>query len=194
MPLVSIHAPREGCDLQIDSTKRPRRRFQFTHPGRGATFNRKDGTDGTSGFNSRTPGGVRHTKRKTRQRRELFQFTHPGRGATRRRSRRSSIDASFNSRTPGGVRRLQCRYHWCQESFNSRTPGGVRLSHVGGGEAVKAVSIHAPREGCDKSKTSGRTFDPAFQFTHPGRGATGNILRVSLHQLFQFTHPGRGAT
>ena len=33
---VSIHAPREGCDLQIDSTKRPRR-----------------------SFNSHTPGGVR---------------------------------------------------------------------------------------------------------------------------------------
>ena len=35
----------------------------------------------------------------------------------------------------------------------------------------------------------------AFQFTHPGRGATCAsffILRIAL--VFQFTHPGRGAT
>ncbi len=33
-----------------------------------------------------------------------------------------------------------------------------------------------------------------FQFTHPGRGATGKILKQQYLTLFQFTHPGRGAT
>ena len=56
---VSIHAPREGCDLQIDSTKRPRR-----------------------SFNSRTPGGVR----------QVLVI------------RLLMLICSFNSRTPGGVR------------------------------------------------------------------------------------------
>ena len=35
----------------------------------------------------------------------------------------------------------------------------------------------------------------AFQFTHPGRGATSPILGGQIPQRsFQFTHPGRGAT
>ena len=35
---VSIHAPREGCDLYIRPIKKDRDYlFQFTHPGRGAT-------------------------------------------------------------------------------------------------------------------------------------------------------------
>ena len=58
-----------------------------------------------------------------------------------------------------------------QLSFNSRTPGGVRL--------------HVPNAGAPSG---------VFQFTHPGRGATCDVLNVSLHHLFQFTHPGRGAT
>ena len=33
---VSIHAPREGCDLFKPSPS-PDKEFQFTHPGRGAT-------------------------------------------------------------------------------------------------------------------------------------------------------------
>ena len=36
----------------------------------------------------------------------------------------------------------------------------------------------------------------AFQFTHPGKGATntGIDLMASPTALFQFTHPGKGAT
>ena len=78
---VSIHAPREGCDSALCLLVRMRysfnsrtpggvrheyyhhqsyqTEFQFTHPGRGATYPRK--------------GGVADL---------LFQFTHPGRGAT----------------------------------------------------------------------------------------------------------------
>ena len=35
--LVSIHAPREGCDSRM-SPNPAITRFQFTHPGRGATW------------------------------------------------------------------------------------------------------------------------------------------------------------
>ena len=35
----------------------------------------------------------------------------------------------------------------------------------------------------------------AFQFTHPGRGATSVYSCFKeCHREFQFTHPGRGAT
>ena len=33
-----------------------------------------------------------------------------------------------------------------------------------------------------------------FQFTHPGKGATLLTLGVSISPMFQFTHPGKGAT
>gem|GEM_PF-4220104 len=39
--------------------------FQFTHPGRGATYLRGENT-GEVGFNSRTPGGVRQCGAKFR--------------------------------------------------------------------------------------------------------------------------------
>ena len=33
-----------------------------------------------------------------------------------------------------------------------------------------------------------------FQFTHPGKGATGNTSPQYTYEKFQFTHPGKGAT
>ena len=58
--VVSIHAPRAGCDRCYYLTTSRRKQFQFTHPVRGATGSRG--------------------RRKWRQR--PFQFTHPVRGAT----------------------------------------------------------------------------------------------------------------
>ena len=104
---------------------------------------------------------------------EVFQFTHPGRGATDKerilnRLQRVSIHApregcdssghdlgninlSFNSRTPGGVR-LSVADSLGRNSigFNSRTPGGVRHLASDVLPFMRDVSIHAPREGCDR--------------------------------------------
>ena len=103
---VSIHAPREGCDV----TSLPKYLLNTR-------------------FNSRTPGGVRPNANALRNMREQFQFTHPGRGATMAigvydpqyvvsiHAPREGCDwltlplldwgLCFNSRTPGGVRRLE---------------------------------------------------------------------------------------
>ena len=56
---VSIHAPREGCDLHVLLTLVLCSQFQFTHPGRGATRLWYGSAFETISFNSRTPGGVR---------------------------------------------------------------------------------------------------------------------------------------
>ena len=84
-------------------------------------------------------------------------------------------------------------------------------------EVFHEVSIHAPREGCDKLLNVDSTLYTMFQFTHPGRGATapdclprrpilsfnsrtpGGVRRlleegIPFDRVFQFTHPGRGAT
>ena len=57
--IVSIHAPREGCDGYQLPISPDRRKFQFTHPGRGATEQWQIWAIVTLSFNSRTPGGVR---------------------------------------------------------------------------------------------------------------------------------------
>ena len=162
-----------GVRLTTEFSSSGGKRFQFTHPGRGATQLDKLLKEGKLRFNSRTPGGVRrpfgllpigvryvsiHAPREgcdqllvhLPHRLVLFQFTHPGRGAT-----------------PSQVRSL---LH--QQSFNSRTPGGVRHRTTLRHDLPRAVSIHAPREGCDRAVCLSSSLRMAFQFTHPGRGAT----------------------
>ena len=39
---VSIHAPWEGCDEYTEPTLASMLTFQFTHPGKGATPNKRD--------------------------------------------------------------------------------------------------------------------------------------------------------
>ena len=56
------------------------------------------------------------------------------------------------------------------------------------------ISIHAPREGCDRISARRPARPSVFQSTHPVRGAT--TLQKSHKQStsFQSTHPVRGAT
>ena len=79
-------------------------------------------------------------------------------------------------------------------SFNSRTPGGVRQVGKQARGTSQAVSIHAPREGCDNDGYLTHIGRYTFQFTHPGRGATYLYEAACVGDKFQFTHPGRGAT
>ena len=57
-----------------------------------------------------------------------------------------------------------------------------------------AVSIHAPREGCDETTTT--AIQPLNVSIHaPREGCDEDADRVNLGLMkFQFTHPGRGAT
>ena len=128
LALVSIHAPREGCDLTSNS--RPASCpdwFQFTHPGRGATADlgvdvagitvsihapREGCDDGSVNLETSEAG---------------FQFTHPGRGATVRRGQAHSPQTvSIHAPREG------CDVYLLNREVRS-----------------KKVSIHAPREGCD---------------------------------------------
>ena len=80
--MVSIHAPREGCDRFVLRAHSPVARFNSRTPG-GVRHESLDGVFIVlHSFNSRTPGGVRHFPRSQMARLK-----------------------SFNSRTPGGVRR-----------------------------------------------------------------------------------------
>ena len=191
---VSIHAPREGCDVNAPHSPILELSFQFTHPGRGATYTHngltvslsvsihapREGCDANdmvcspthTSFNSRTPGGVRHRLERFLPAGYAFQFTHPGRGATNVASAFDGAGAEFQFTHPGrGATGLYFLYRQNEQSFNSRTPGGVRPQSGSPTAPVGVVSIHAPREGCDGKDAIKGDFSK-FQFTHPGRGAT----------------------
>ena len=147
---VSIHAPREGCDCS--STTTAARSWCF---------------------NSRTPGGVRHTRPRGFLGDMEFQFTHPGRGAT------VCIclfgdNVEFQFTHPGrGATRLFRDFH----------EGVIKFQFTHPGRGATSELRRRPKAGL------------GFQFTHPGRGATTlSEARHLRHRMFQFTHPGRGAT
>ena len=75
---VSIHAPREGCDPAVSYSSSWR-----------------------ACFNSRTPGGVRHSFIFIYRADDGFQFTHPGRGATFYKRRSIKWLSAFQFTHPG---------------------------------------------------------------------------------------------
>ena len=192
--MVSIHAPREGCDNNLIMRR--------TH---------------SVSFNSRTPGGVRlhlayedndltyvsiHAPREGCDGRDAykgdfsskFQFTHPGRGATLRHPLFTPSLASFNSRTPGGVRPTEVLVKYLPRSVSIHAPRegcdwGVRRSPV-----QRDVSIHAPREGCDLFTLRFIRLEACFNSRTPGGVRRNRISSGISCTTFQFTHPGRGAT
>ena len=149
---VSIHAPREGCDLRHLWLERRGNCFNSRTPG-GVRLGSVCYLTAIPSFNSRTPGGVRHILVANANLDRLFQFTHPGRGATLTLIRCNYAIACFNSRTPGGVR---------PQSANSAVNAYLQFqfTHPGRGATAWArfsvpkssVSIHAPREGCDEQE------------------------------------------
>ena len=115
-------------------------------------------------FNSRTPCGVRRSVSPVLGSVNKFQFTHPVRGATT----------------------LQQGFHLCimfQFTHPVRGATPTTLETL----ADVAVSIHAPRAGCDELTEHIEVFTEMFQFTHPVRGATQTkqenktMTQVSIH-------------
>ena len=79
--------------------------------------------------------------------------------------------------------------------FNPRTPRGVRRGLCAVCPSVGAISIHAPREGCDGN--AGRRPGFACLYFNPrtprGVRLVADGVRMS-DTTFQSTHPARGAT
>ena len=125
--LISIHAPRVGCDMLLSSMTLSTKRFQSTHPGWGATL-----------YHPR----ILYSRCK-------FQSTHPGWGATWLATT-YVITLQFQSTHPG----------WGATSLNIYAAQKF------------AISIHAPRVGCDPTSTRSNISMNLFQSTHPGWGAT----------------------
>ena len=215
--IVSIHAPRVGCDNGI-------------HPA-ASLFRR---------FNPRTPCGVRLAKAASWGANIVVSIHAPRVGCDPPQSVRRPPGISFNPRTPCGVRRAMLGYlvkdvgvsihaprvgcdpgERCTRcegcSFNPRTPCGVRqgrglliksisqfqsthpvwgaTGNEGSEYPLLEVSIHAPRVGCDEMPATDPKALILVSIHAPRVGCDTQTTRVSfLCREFQSTHPVWGAT
>ena len=118
------HGVRRLSDAELTNF----RRFQSTHPSRGATSPRIFSGADSSDFNPRTPHGVRRHSVDMYEIHKPFQSTHPSRGATREMGPlHRSLDISIHAPLTG------CDCRWML--------GYIR---------TLSISIHAPLTGCDR--------------------------------------------
>ena len=167
--LVSIHAPREGCDCSHCLGSRWTSSFNSRTPG-GVRQTHRHRIGPMEGFNSHTPGGVRPALSQVFSASWKFQFTHPGRGAT--------------SKTVLCVRSLMFQFTHPGRGATARRDRQGQGAHV---------SIHAPREGCDRPCEGQNSHIASFNSRTPGGVRLNERYLLAYDLQFQFTHPGRGA-
>ncbi len=148
--MISIHAPRVGCDQIFATGVISSLPFQSTHPAWGAT----------------------RRQAKQRPKRRRFQSTHPAWGATGVRRVEFDIPIDFNPRTPRGVRRQVNARQVGARLFQSTHPAWGATTTNEYGHGVDYISIHAPRVGCDALAIGALAWALVFQSTHPAWGAT----------------------
>ena len=126
------------------------RRFQSTHPLRGATrFPRA--RCGSSQFQSTHPlRGATSIAKAGEHSKKAFQSTHPLRGATDRVCKRGACGSiSIHAPLAGCDANRQTALCSFAQNFNPRTPCGVRRERRPDVYTDTAISIHAPLAGCD---------------------------------------------
>ncbi len=129
--LVSIHAPRVGCDLPF--------LCQEVVPGDVSIHAPRVGCDLPFLCQEVVPGDV---------------SIHAPRVGCDRATSSSSIESKrFNSRTPCGVRRMPLKYHYQRWLFQFTHPVWGATHHRAVVQSASVVSIHAPRVGCDRDLT-----------------------------------------
>ena len=213
--IVSIHAPRVGCDSRYIAKSLIFRTFQFTHPVWGATPARVVVVlYSLFQFTHPVWGATDHVLGELGSRK--FQFTHPVWGATPAPIIDGITLKGFNSRTPCGVRpvtvfiiardiavsihapRVGCdsrqpvQTHM-HPSFNSRTPCGVRLRHLQASDRRDRFNSRTP---CGvRPLDNYYRYDPRrFNSRTPCGVRRPRRSASAYSSLFQFTHPVWGAT
>ena len=161
-PLISIHAPREGCD---EGQAGPVHHDLYFNPRtpRGVRLLEMRCKERLKNFNPRTPRGVRHSLVWPFMRYRAFQSTHPARGATQT-GLRHTLCQLFQSTHPARGATISAINSGCSKSFQSTHPARGATSQRLPYPYRRSISIHAPREGCDSpSRThwsAGSDFNP----------------------------------
>ena len=108
---------------------------------------------------------------------------------------RSRASLHFNPRTPRGVRPVPSPTGWASLKFQSTHPARGATPHVGQRPVQQAISIHAPREGCDRLYLMALfgTYNNFNPRTPRGVRRPAAWFKIGTGP-FQSTHPARGAT
>ena len=122
---VSIHAPREGCDLSFLSRFIPSLGFNSRTPG-GVRRRSVSLSSCIRGFNSRTPGGVRRHTRQVQQRLIDVSIHAPREGCDEIIPRAHACPLVSIHAPREGCDKALTSSDIAKVCFNSRTPGGVR--------------------------------------------------------------------
>ena len=146
---ISIHAPRVGCDGSVCTYQQVLRRFQSTHPVWGATT-RRTKMERFINISIHAPRvGCDFSTPVPRFFQCQFQSTHPVWGATIALWYTLCLLPYFNPRTPCGVRRT-IDAGWYHDIAISIHAPRVGCDYVGQATWTSSyISIHAPRVGCD---------------------------------------------
>ena len=145
--------------------------FQFTHPGKGATAS-KSAVDVLLPVSIHAPWeGCDLALVEVSDGLLEFQFTHPGKGAT-------AIALQELSKEKVSI---HAPWEGCDTSANTSS-------------SVRSVSIHAPWEGCDRCPYSRCPRTSCFNSRTLGRVRLYALPSRHIRSAFQFTHPGKGAT
>ena len=191
---ISIHAPREGCDGICEFLGVAWRDISIHAPREGCDSERTILIFFCYLFQSTHPARGATIQSWLNGTMLLFQSTHPARGATRCAIIGCRALENFNPRTPRGVRRFRRRSCTSGCYFNPRTPRGVRPGMGRRKRWRTHISIHAPREGCDLSGPAPRPPRSDFNPRTPRGVRRPGKLRWAAAVTFQSTHPARGAT
>ena len=119
---ISIHAPREGCDVQIGRRAQDDAKHFNPRTPRGVRLENSPLYQNRVYFNPRTPRGVRLQPGYECKVSDEFQSTHPARGATVLDGVRGRGAPDFNPRTPRGVRPSNRPNQTYSERFQSTHP------------------------------------------------------------------------
>ena len=126
MPSISIHAPREGCDRGEHRRCVGGHNFNPRTPRGVRRVSSFPGHFTSIHFNPRTPRGVRRCPARGYSKHTTISIHAPREGCDALHAKGSPGHPYFNPRTPRGVRRGSptiCKLFW---HFNPRTPRGVR--------------------------------------------------------------------
>ena len=180
---ISIHAPREGSDLFGVLAQPKLYKFLSTLPARGATRKSRAGRSACANFYPRSPRGERRAAAGRKYPAAGFLSTLPVRGATALRLNWTrSGNISIHAPREGSDKSVLCRLHKCgQFIFLSTLParGATRLEHIrwnGGGHFYP----RSPR-GERRGRVWTGFYSLVFLSTLPARGATA-VQQWSKHR------------
>ena len=170
---ISIHAPREGSDVENTGTEQAAVLFLSTLPARGATWPSPGRPPTSRYFYPRSPRGERPgLAARNSNNGTTFLSTLPARGATAQRGQ------------PG--RKKEISIHAPREGSDDVSSIDISILQI--------ISIHAPREGSDLAAMVLSSFYLHFYPRSPRGERPCRSLLFIRDMIFLSTLPARGAT